>query len=270
MSEGLHLWGAEGARPVLLLHCTLAHGGAWKRVARHLSDRFRLIAPDMVAHGQGPPGDRARDFHDQTTEHAAGFLPEAPTHLVGHSFGATVALRMAIEAPDRVASLTLFEPVLFAAAPDGSEKRANAETLARMEPMIAAGDERDAARLFLSVWGSGEDFDALPKGEAARMAAQMWMIPAQRTALHDDKARLLPRLGQVRCPVLLMEGAASPPVIGQILDTLEAGLSDVRREKIEGAGHMAPITHAEEVAAVLGDFLDAATQQGAGKRALSG
>jgi len=102
------------------------------------------------------------------------------------------------------------------------------------------------------------------------MAAQMWMIPAQRAALHDDKARLLPRLGQVRCPVLLMEGAASPPVIGQILDTLEAGLSDVRREKIEGAGHMAPITHAEEVAAVLGDFLDAATQQGAGKRALSG
>ena len=195
MSEGLHLWGAENAPPVLLLHCTLAHGGAWKRVARHLSDRFRLIAPDMVAHGQGPPGDRTRDFHDQTTEHAAGFLPEAPTHLVGHSFGATVALRMAIEAPDRVASLTLFEPVLFAAAPDGSEKRANAETLARMEPMIAAGDERDAARLFLSLWGSGEDFDALPKGEAARMAAQMWMIPAQRAALHDDKARLFAEVG---------------------------------------------------------------------------
>ena len=63
-----------------------------------------------------------------------------------------------------VASLTLFEPVLFAAAPDGSEKRANAETLARMEPMIAAGDERDAARLFLSVWGSGEDFDAPAEG----------------------------------------------------------------------------------------------------------
>jgi pimeloyl-ACP methyl ester carboxylesterase len=251
-----------------MLHCTLAHGGAWKRVARRLSDRFRLIAPDMVDHGHGPAGDRTRDFHDQTTEHAAGFLPEAPVHLVGHSFGATVALRLAIEAPGRVASLTLFEPVLFAAAPDGPEKSANAETLARMEPMIAAGDEREAARLFLSVWGSGEDFDALPKAEAARMAAQMWMIPAQRTALHEDSAVLLPRLDQVRCPVLLMEGAASPPVIGQILDTLEAGLADVRREKIVGAGHMAPITHAEEVATVLGGFLDRAVKE-AGKRTFS-
>jgi len=269
VSEGLHLWGADDAPPVLLLHCTLAHGGAWKRVARRLSDRFRLIAPDMVGHGQGPPGDRTRDFHDQTTEHAAGFLPAVPVHLVGHSFGATVALRMAIEAPERVASLTLFEPVLFAAAPDGPEKRANAETLARMAPMIAADDERGAARLFLSVWGSGEEFDALPKAEAARMAAQMWMIPAQRIALHEDSAALLPRLDQVRCPVLLMEGATSPPVIGQILDTLEAGLADVRRAKVEGAGHMAPISHAQEVAAVIGEFLDTATQ-GAGKRAFSG
>jgi hypothetical protein len=50
--------GRTAAPQVFLLHCTLAHGGAWKRLARRLSDRFHLVAPDMVGTGRGPPGDR--------------------------------------------------------------------------------------------------------------------------------------------------------------------------------------------------------------------
>lgn len=238
-------------------------------MARHLSDRFRLIAPDMVGHGAGPEGDPARDYHDQATHHAMDALPDGSFHLVGHSFGATVALRIAIEMPERVTSLTLFEPVLFAAAPDGPARRANGETLGRIGPLVAAGDTLGAARLFLSVWGSGEDFDRMPPGEARRMAAQMWIIPAQRASLHEDSAALLPRLGRVACPVLLMQGATSPPVIGQVLDALEAGLGDTRRAIIDGAGHMAPITHAPEVAASLGTFIDSIAEA-TGNRALSG
>lgn len=251
-----------------MLHCTLAHGGAWARLARRLADRYHLTAFDMVGHGAGPPGDRDLDYHDQATAQAMAHLTGAPVHLVGHSFGATVALRAAIEAPDRVASLTLIEPVLFAAAPDGPSKRGNAETLGRMGPMIAAGDGMGAARLFLSVWGAGEDFDALPPAQAARMADQMWMIPAQRAALHDDAAGLLPRLGRIACPVLLVEGAMSPPVIADILDRLEAGLPSATRARIGGAGHMAPITHAEDVAKALAGFLDR-IGDGDAKRAFS-
>jgi lipase len=255
LSRGVRIWGEAGAPEVLLLHCTLAHGGAWKGVARRLADRFHLVAPDMPGHGEGPPGDPARDYHDQATEHALPFLPPEGAHLVGHSFAATVALRLAIEAPERVRSLTLIEPVLFAAAPDGPAKRANAGTLGRIGPMVEGGDTRGAARVFLSAWGAGEDFDALPEAQAARMAGQMWIIGAQRAALHDDAARLLPRLGQVACPVLLLEGSTSPPVIGQILDTLEAGLAQAERAVIEGAGHMAPVTHSDTVAAALAEFL---------------
>jgi lipase len=256
VSEGIRRWGPEGAPSVFLLHCALAHGGAWEKLARILSDRYRLIAPDMVGHGAGPDGDRTRDYHDQATEQARALLPEGPVHLVGHSFGATVALRLAIEEAERVASLTMYEPVLFAAAPDGDAKRRNAETLASMTPMIAAGDTEQAARLFLSVWGAGGTFDALPPPQAAYMAERMWTIAAQQPSLHQDSARLLPRLGTVACPVLLMQGSASPPVIGQILDRLEEGLRDTRRILIEGGGHMAPVTHAKAVAEPIGRFLD--------------
>ncbi|MFW5881563.1 MAG: alpha/beta fold hydrolase [Roseicyclus sp.] len=258
MTAGLRHWGAADAPAVLLLHATLAHGGAWKGVAERLADRFHLIAPDMVGHGRGPAGDRTRDYHDQATEHVAGLLPDAPVHLVGHSFGATIALRLAMEHSPRVLSLTLVEPVLFAAAPDSPEKRANAERLGAMSRMVAEGDSRGAARDFLSTWGAGEDFDALPEAQAARMADRMWIIGAQRAALHRDGARLLPRLADVSCRVLLMRGTASPPVIGQILDGLQDGLHRVRRAVIHGAGHMAPITHPDLVAEEIGAFLDTA------------
>jgi hypothetical protein len=43
--------------------------------------------------------------------------------------------------------------------------------------------------------GLGRGFRQAAPGEAARMAGQMWMIPAQRASLHDDAANLLPRLG---------------------------------------------------------------------------
>jgi lipase len=235
-------------------------------LARHLSDRFHLVAPDMVGHGKGPEGDRTGDYHDQATAHALDCLPAGPVHLIGHSFGATVALRIAIERPEDVASLTLFEPVLFAAASDGLEKHANAETLGRMGQKIAEGDTMEAARLCLSIGGAGEDFERRPSGEAARMADQMWIIPAQHASLHEDAAGLLPRLDRVPCPVLMLQGATSPPVIGQILDGLEAGLADVQRAEIAGAGHMGPITHAGDVAQVVGPFLDTAGN-GCGKRA---
>ncbi len=268
MSGQVHVWGDAEAPPVVLLHCTLAHGGAWKRLARRMSGRYRLIAPDMVGHGAGPAGDRDRDYHDQATEHAVSCLPDGAVHLVGHSFGATVALRIAIEMPERVSSLTLFEPVLFAAAPDGPARRESAETLGRIHPLVAKGDKKAAARLFLSVWGAGEDLDRLPKGEADRMAEQMWMIPAQRASLHEDTAGLLARLGHVSCPVLLMQGGDSPPVIGQILDALERGLDQVDRVCVPDAGHMAPITHAPDVSAAIAEFL-AGVEDRTGARALS-
>lgn len=256
MTPGLRQWGRADAPRVLLLHCALAHSGAWDRVAKRLADRYHLLAPDLVGHARGPKGDPDRDYHDQTTEQALRLLGDEPAHLVGHSFGGTVALRVAEDAPDRVRSLTMFEPVLFAAAPDSAAKRENAERLAALRPMVERGETRQAAALFLSVWGTGEPFEALSEAQARAMADTIWVIPAQQPSLHEDSAGLLPRLGDVTCPTLLMRGGASPAIIHDIVEALAAGLPDARRSVIHGGGHMSPVTHADLVAAELSDFLD--------------
>jgi len=247
-------WGA-GKKPALLLHCSLAHSGAWEGVAHALSDRLRLTAPDLVGHGRGPAHDPARDYHDQATEAAKGHLPDAPCHLIGHSFGATVALRLALDHPGRVASLTLIEPVLFAAARGLPGWQRQMAEFAGLNAAFANGDQALATRLFLSVWGEGADFDDLPAAQRAYLQDRIWVVAASRAALEDDAARLVPRLSQLTCPVLLIEGDRSPPVIAEIQGALGAAFPGHRRAQIAAAGHMVPITHPRQVAAEIRELV---------------
>lgn len=240
-------WG-QGGKPALLLHCSLAHSGAWNGVARALADRWRATAPDFVGHGRGPARDPARDYHDHCTEVALAHLPDTPCHLVGHSFGATVALRLALDHPGRVLSLTLIEPVLFAAArgQQGWQRQVALDT--SLEAAFAADDRASATRSFLSVWGDGPPFDSLPASQRAYLQDRIWVVAASSAALHDDAAGLVPRVPRLTCPVLLIEGDRSPPVIAEVQTGLAAAIPRARRVIVAGAGHMAPITHPGAVA----------------------
>lgn len=246
-------FGTPGGEPALLLHCSLARSGAWRGVAERLGSRLAMTAPDLPGHGRAEPWDRARDFHDQATEAARAALPDGPggVHLVGHSFGATVALRLALEgAPVR--TLTLIEPVLFAAAKAAGHRayEAHATAFALVEAAFRAGERERAAALFSDLWGAGEPWEALPTGARAYQSERIELIFAGTPALEGDRAGLLApgRLEGLEVPVLLVEGDRPPPVIGAVGRALAARLPNARRVAIPGAGHMAPLTHPEAVA----------------------
>jgi pimeloyl-ACP methyl ester carboxylesterase len=112
-------WARGGDRPVLALHCSLAHAGAWSGLVEGLSG-VTVTAIDQIGHGKAEAWDGKTDLHGAATA-AAVLMAERlgqgqPIDLMGHSFGGTVALRMALTRPDLVRSLTLVEPVIFAAA----------------------------------------------------------------------------------------------------------------------------------------------------------
>lgn len=255
MNSFARTWGQGQGQEALLLHCSLAHSGAWDGMARRLSDRLHMTAPDLVGHGKGPDRDPDQDYHDQCANLVRGYLPDVPCHLIGHSFGATLALRLAIEHPDQVASLTLIEPVLFAAAPDSPGSKTQLALDAALAAHLAAGEPEVAARAFLPVWGGRVAFDDLPPAQARYMTERIWVIVASHDALHGDRAHLVPRLDRVTCPVLLLEGAQSPPVISDIQTALGKAWPGHRRAVVEGAGHMVPITHPHAVADEIGRFL---------------
>lgn len=250
-------WGA-GPREVLALHCSLAHSGAWEGVARALGPGLHVTAPDILGHGKAPDIDPALDLHDQCFEAILPHLPEGRFDAIGHSFGATLALRLAEERPDRIRSLTLIEPVLFAAAKGSDAFSAHLEEMADYAAAEARQDRAATARAFLAIWGNGTAFEDLPPAQQAYATQRIPLINAAEPALFEDSAGLVPRLGNVTAPTLLVEGGESPGIIPAILDRMERDIPDTTRARVPGAGHMVPITHPRPVAGAIRALLHAA------------
>lgn len=248
----------QGPRACLAIHCSLAHAGAWAGVARALAEHMTVTAFDLPGHGQSAPWEGRGEIQAVSTAIAADLL-DGPADILGHSFGATVALRLAVEHPGRVRSLCLYEPVFFAVAlADRPEMRPEHEAeMAEYRAGMAAGDMARAARGFLHVWGDGAGWDALPPASRARIAAQMPLIEAAHGTLYEDAGGMLASgaLSRLAAPVLLMEGARSPAIIGAINAGLAARLPEARRATIAGAGHMGPVTRPQAVAEKIAAFL---------------
>lgn len=244
-------WG-NGPRPVLALHCALAHSGAWAGLAQRL-EGLALTASDHPGHGRAADWDGVQDLHAlataQATALARQLAQDGRIDLFGHSFGGTVALRIALENPGLVRSLTLVEPVLFAAAratPAYVEMSRSQVDL----PAMIAQDRAKAAARFHAEWGAGEALSDLPERQRRYIVDRIHLIPAANPALVLDNANMLRPAGleALDLPVLLVQGANSPPIINAIHQALAARLPQVTRMKVAGAAHMLPITHPEMLA----------------------
>lgn len=257
-------WHHGGDRPVLALHCSLAHAGAWSALVAQLRG-VTVTALDQPGHGRSAAWDGVTEIHGLTTRISTVMAEMIggghPIDLIGHSFGGTVALRIALERPDLVRSLTLIEPVIFAAARAAGDPAYAPFRAAHLEfaALVQQGRREDAAALFHSHWGTGDAFADLPEAQRRYIAERIHFIVAQNPVLLDDAAGLLSymRLESVGVPVLLVEGGDSPPIIAAVQSELARRLPQATRLVVPGAGHMVPITHAAQLAPVVQAHLDA-------------
>lgn len=244
----------HGARQALAIHCTLAHSGAWRGVGQVLADHVTLTCLDLPGHGKSAHWDAQTDFHHHCTKAALSYLAR-PFDVIGHSFGATIALRLAVEHPELVRSLTLIEPVFFAAAIKGAPDRMSAYR--GLEESYSAafecGDHALAARQFNRFWGDGTKWDEISETTRRYMTDRIALVPAQGPMVMEDNAGLLApgRLGRASMPCLLIEGDQSPDIIDAINTSLANRLPNATRAVIAGAGHMSPITHPGPVGAQI-------------------
>ncbi|WP_322890759.1 MULTISPECIES: alpha/beta hydrolase [unclassified Yoonia] len=235
--------------PVVMVHCMLARHESLLPLAGAIGGQATLF--DLPGHGRSPDWDGSRDYQAQAVAWAAACCDE-PAHLVGHSFGATVALRLAVERPDLVNRLTLIEPVYFAAARSTPEHADHAAGFRPFLDAMAQDDHSDAARHFNALWGA-QPWDRLPPRTQGYLMDRIHLVTASSSAIEDDPAGITSAqvLAKVAIPVTLIRGADSPPVIGAIHAALAQRVPDATDHVVAGAGHMLPLTHTAEVAALI-------------------
>ncbi len=121
---GTHRFGAlrahftqSGAGPeVVLLHAGGSSGAQWRKSGAVLEQHYRLTVPDFIGFGKTDswPGPGELSHDDQAALIASLITEEctAPVHMVGHSYGGAVAVRLALAHPEILGRLVLIEPVL--------------------------------------------------------------------------------------------------------------------------------------------------------------
>jgi pimeloyl-ACP methyl ester carboxylesterase len=247
--ETLHRRDQAAGAPVIALHSSAAGGSQWRAYAQSLPDGVTLHTPDLIGYGGGmswKPG--AGLSLDDEADRLMPLLAQAPTHLVGHSYGGAVALQLALRAPGRVLSLTLYEPVRFAllrrAAPSAwREIRAVAADITRK--LRSQQPDRAAGR-FVDYWGGAGSFAALPPGARQRIAARMAKVDAEFAALFADRVPL-PDLARLPQPLRLLVGTRSPLPAQRVAESLAAGCAGAVLVRLADAGHLAPLDRPERV-----------------------
>ncbi|MGE4612436.1 MAG: alpha/beta fold hydrolase [Paracoccaceae bacterium] len=246
--------------PAVLLHCSLAHSGAWGGVMAGLADRLSMLAVDLPGHGE-TEFDPASDGQTQACETTIALLErmDRPANLIGHSFGATVAMRIAITRPDLVASLSLYEPVYFSLLAEGNpeahaRERADAS---KFLTHLVAGDMHTAAVLFLELWGGPGGFKSMSKPQQDYILKTIpHILNNSRSVMEGHQGSVdLSKVANIKAPFLLMEGGLSPEPIRMLNDLLVATLPTVQRHVFETAAHMGPISQASDVTRVVRAFL---------------
>ena len=259
-----------GRGPVLLLlHGITNSSETWEHVAPALSDRFTLIAPDLLGHGDSatPRGDYSLGAHASGVRDVLTALGHERVTVIGHSLGGGIAMQFAYQFPERCERLVLVSSgglgrevhlLLRAAALPGADYVLPALTsphllglgrglggLLKRVRLAPGGDLEVLARGFASLDNAGSR-------QAFLHTVRAVIEPSgQRVSAHDRLAlaALMPTLivwGENDSIIPAAHGAAA-----------HEAMPGSRLEVFPGAGHMPHDDDPDRFAAVLAAFCDA-------------
>ena len=198
---------------VVFVHGAGEDQRAWGAQQRALAGDFRVVTYSRRGH---PPvsdagGDYTYDQHVADLVALIRGLAAGPVFLVGHSYGAYLALRVATDYPELVRGAVLAEPPvpwLIAGRPEfPAIDRTRAAVFDSVRAALAAGDSAGALRLFVD-WANAAPGTFATMTRAQRSQALANTGPLRRMLAAGGPPPIsCERLGQVTRPVLLIEGA---------------------------------------------------------------
>lgn len=184
-----------------------------------LADEYRVIAPDLLGHGESPVLGNSEEYtRDRTLADLDDLLAELdqPAVLVGHSLGGYLALAHAATRPDATRGIVVINT----------------------GPGYRDPEKREA-------WNA-----------RSRRNAHRFGVPEQVTTMNlQEDSVVMDRLAEMQTPTLVLAGGDDRPEYTGAGEYLVRKMPDARLVVIDGGGHsMHESTHAAEVAKLIGSF----------------
>lgn len=220
--------------PILFVHGDIVGPALTWRKQRELAERWTLIIPSRPGFGATPPLER-NDFEVEAPLFAE--LLGDGAHLVGHSYGAVIALLAAAERPEAVWSLTVSEPGCLRVAEGTPEVD---EMIAGGELLFANADSIPSERFLRLFRGGAGSAYGTPDDLPEELLEGVELLKRERPSWEAEIP--LESLAAADFPVLVLSGGHSP-AFEAVCDALAAALS-AEREVIRGRGHTVPSTGA--------------------------
>ena len=256
----------SGEPPLVLVHGFTGDRSDWDEVRGPLARRLRVVTPDQRGHGATGGHGRAADYTlERLVADLDGFLGAVGIgrcHLLGHSMGGMVALRLALARPERLASLVLMDTapgpmgVLPRELLDAACRTARTEGMEPIFRVMRAGAEQTrapASRAAEARQGS----EAFWKRVERKVLAMDPEAFATLYPLLGDHAPVTKRLGEVACPTTVIVGEQDAPFL-EPAGVLAAGIPGARKVVIPDAAHSPQIEHTDAWLEAMRGHLDRA------------
>lgn len=251
---------AGEGQPVILVHSSVSGNRQWYSLVNDLKDRYHVLAINLFGYGRTTPwqADSPQTLADQARlVLALQEMVGVPVHLVGHSFGGSVALKAASQLGARISGLVLLNPNPFYLLAQRGRWEAYAEARAvrdHVKRYGAIGDWRQVAELFAAYWVGEGAWEAMPPKRQEAFIESLppnyheWDAVMNETTPIDEWKKIF-------APTLVVYAAQDPRSIREIVDLFRSACPHWFFKEIASGRHMAPLTHPEMVNPLIVEFL---------------
>jgi len=253
---------------VVLLHSSASSARQWDALAAVLSDQYAVHAVDLHGHGRRSawPGPAPLTLADEARLAAPLLAAAGSAHVIGHSYGGAVALKLASLQPERVRSVVVYEPTLFRILVEegawGLPARDIRFTADAIRAFVRAGRPAEAARHFVDFWSRRGQYDRMSASRQRGIDERMATVLAHFDALFAEPLTSA-ALRRLTMPRLFLTGADTVATTRHLGELLRLGVPGAVHETLAGLGHMGPITDADIVNRRIAAFLDSGPSAGA-------
>ena len=237
---------------IVLVPGSCSTGAAWRPMMAVWNGRFRCVTTSLLGYGgtaerrdpTAPAIEPEAEAIEAVIRRAGG-----PVHLVGHSFGGSVAIAVALRRRVPVASLSIIEAPLPQLLRHLGEDEHYASFRRMTDTYFAAFErgEPEAVAEMIDFYGGAGTFASWPPRLRA-YAIETAHVNILDWACGYSFPESVAQLADVDVPALVLWGGASPPAVQRANELLAAHIRGAARLTIAGAAHFMIATHAAEVA----------------------